>query len=234
MDNRIREAFDTIQAPERLKRKTKAVLRKKTFDYGGNLIQLKRHRRRLAAGLMTLCAAVTGGGLWFYPTTSIGVDVNPSIELKVNALDRAISLRGKNDDGIVLAEEIDVKGMAYDDAMQRILLSHGMEPYLEQGSTITITVAGGGTENHGEEMLSRVLCRAYNIAREENVVYYQVDWETVRAAQDAGLCIPRYLAWQQLKKENPAATAEDARQLPKEMVSRLAQVKILENPCGDE
>ncbi len=233
MDNGIREAFDTIQAPERLKRKTKAFLRKKTFDYGGNLIQLKRRRRRLAAGLMMLAVVLTGSGLWFFPTTSIGVEVNPSIELKVNVLDRAISLKGKNNDGIALAEEIDVKGMAYDDAMQRILLSHGMEPYLKKGSTITITVAGGD-ENHGEEMLSRVLCRAYNIAREENVVYYQVDWETVRAAQNAGLCIPRYLAWQQLKKENPAATAEDARQLPKEMVSRLAQVKILENPCGDE
>lgn len=108
-----------------------------------------------------------------------------------------------------------------------------MEPYLEQGSTITITVAGGGTENHGEEMLSRVLCRAYNIADEENVVYYQVDWETVRAAQDGGLCIPRYLAWQQLLKTDPGATADDARQLPKEMVNQLAQVKILENPCGD-
>lgn len=233
MDNRIREAFDTVRATERLKRKTKAFLRKKTFDYGGNLIRLQRYRRRLAAGFMMLAMVVTGTGLWFYPATSIGVEVNPSIELKVNALDRVIELKGKNNDGIALAEEIDVAGMPYDDAMQRILLSHGMEPYLEQGSTITITVAGGGSENHGEEMLSRVLCRAYNIAEEENVVYYQVDWETVRAAQNAGLCIPRYLAWQQLKKEQPDATEEDVRQLPKEQVHKLAQVKILENPCGD-
>lgn len=233
MDNRIREAFDTVRATERLKRKTKAFLRKKTFDYGGNLIRLQRHRRRLAAGFMMLAMVVTGTGLWFYPATSIGVEVNPSIELKVNALDRVIELKGKNNDGIALAEEIDVAGMPYDDAMQRILLSRGMEPYLEQGSTITITVAGGGSENHGEEMLRRVLCRAYNIAEEENVVYYQVDWETVRAAQNAGLCIPRYLAWQQLKKEQPDATEEDVRQLPKEQVHKLAQVKILENPCGD-
>ena len=33
MDKQIREAFNTIEAPERLKRKTKATLRKKTFDY---------------------------------------------------------------------------------------------------------------------------------------------------------------------------------------------------------
>lgn len=234
MDNRIKEAFDTIRAPERMKRKTKAALRKRTFDYGSNLLRLKRHRRRIAAGLLMVAVVLTGGGIWFFPTTSIGVEVNPSVELKVNALDRVIALKGKNNDGIALVEKIDVAGMPYDDAMQRILLSHGMEPYLEQGSTITITVAGGGSETHGEEMLSRVLCRAYNIAKEENVVYYQVDWETVRAAQDEGLCIPRYLAWQQLKKTDPSASAEDARQLSKETVHRLARVKILENPCGDK
>lgn len=84
MDNRIKEAFDTIRAPERMKRKTKAVLRKKTFDYGRNLVRMKICRRRIAAGLLMLCVVLTGSGLWFFPTTSIGVDVNLSIELKVN------------------------------------------------------------------------------------------------------------------------------------------------------
>ncbi|MBQ8236731.1 MAG: hypothetical protein IJZ39_01080 [Oscillospiraceae bacterium] len=232
MDDRIRAAFDAVQAPERLKRQTRAALRKKTFDYGRNLIRLRSARRRLAAGLLVLVLVLTGTGVWFFPTTSIGMDVNPSVELKVNALDRVIALRGRNSDGIALAEEIDVAGMAYDDAMQRILLSHSLEPYLEQGSTITITVAGGD-QVHSEEMLSKVLCRAYNIAAEENVVYYQVDWETVRAAQAVGLCIPRYLAWQQLLQEDPTITAEDVRQLPKEEIHQMVQMNTMENPCGE-
>lgn len=233
MDNQIKEAFDCIQTPERLKRKTKAALRKKTFDYGRNILQLRAHRRRLAAGLLSLVLILTGAGIWFFPTTSIAVDINPSLELKVNALDRVISLKGRNTDGIAVAEELDVSGMTYDDAMQRILLSHSLEPYLEQGNTITITVACGGSGAHGEEMLSKVLCRAYNVAEEENVLYYQVDWETVRAAKAAGLCIPRYLAWQHLLETDPTVTAEDVRELPKEQVHELARVKILENPCGE-
>ena len=233
MDNRIQDAFDAIQAPERLKRQTKAFLRKKTFDYGRNVLQRRRFHSRLAAGALSLAIALTGTGLWFLPATSISLDVNPSLELKVNALDRVISLEGRNADGIALAEELDVSGMPYDDAMQRILLSHGMEPYLEQGSTITITVAGGGSDAHAEQVLGRVLCRAYNIAEEENVLYYQVDWDTVRAAQNVGLCIPRYLAWQQLLKTDPAITAEDVRKLPKEEIWVLAQVKILDNPCEE-
>ena len=232
MDKRIKVAFDTVQAPERLKRKTRATLRKKTFDYGRNLLRLRSARRRLAAGLLTLFLVLTVSGIWYFPTTSIGMDVNPSVELKVNALDRVISLKGRNSDGVALAAELDVAGMPYDDAMQRILLSRSLEPYLAQGSTITITVAGGD-EAHGEEMLSNVLCRAYNIAAEENVVYYQVDWETVRAAQAAGLCIPRYLAWQQLLEEDPSITAEDVKQLPKEQIHQMVQMDIMENPCGE-
>ena len=232
MDNRIKEALGTVETPERLLRTTKAVLRKKTFDYGRNLLRLHAARRRVAAGLLTLVLVLAGSGLWFCPTTSIAMDVNPSVELKVNALDRVIALVGRNSDGIALAEEIQVAGMAYDDAMQRILLSHSLEPYLEQGSTITITLAGDN-DAHGEEMLSRVLCRAYNIASEENVVYYQVDWETVNAARAAGLCIPRYLAWQQLLQEDPTISAEDVRQLPKEQIHQMVQMEIVDDPCGE-
>jgi len=232
MDNQIRNAFDAIQAPEQLKRRTKAVLRKKTFDYGRNVYRLRQRRQHLAAGLLSLVMIFSGLGLWFVPASSISVDINPSIELKVNALDRVISLEGRNSDGIALAQTIDVAGMAYDDAMQRILLSRGLKPYLEQGSAITITVANGSNA-HGEEMLSRVLCRAFNIAEEENVLYCQVDWETVKAAREVGLCIPRYLAWQQLQKTDPTVTAEDVRELSREEVRALAQVIILENPCGE-
>lgn len=231
MDKHMKDAFDAVQTPERLKRKTRAALRKKTFDYGRNVLRLQARRRRLAAGLLSMALALSGAGIWFLPSASISVDINPSIELKVNALDRVISLEGRNSDGVALVRDIDVTGMAYDDAMQRILLSQGLEPYLADGSQITITVAGGGTDAHAEQMLSKVLCRAYNIASRDNVLYCQVDWETVKAAQKVNLCIPRYLAWQNLLKTDPTMTPEDVRELPKERIRVLAQIITIEDPC---
>ena len=231
MDKHMKEAFDAVQTPERLKRKTRAALRKKTFDYGRNVLRLQARRRRLAAGLLSMALALSGAGIWFLPSASISVDINPSIELKVNALDRVISLEGRNSDGVALVRDIDVTGMAYDDAMQRILLSQGLEPYLADGSQITITVAGGGTDAHAEQMLSKVLCRAYNIASRDNVLYCQVDWETVKAAQKVNLCIPRYLAWQNLLKTDPTMTPEDVREIPKERIRVLAQIITIEDPC---
>ena len=53
--------------------------------------------------------------------------------------------KNRNSDGIKLVRDIDVTGMNYDDAMQRLLLSEGLESYLADGSQITITVAGGKT-----------------------------------------------------------------------------------------
>ena len=231
MENKIKEAFGVLETPEQLKRSTKAALRKRTFDYGRNLYRIRQHRQRLAGTVLSLVLILSGAGLWFLPSARISVDVNPSIELKVNALDRVISLEGRNSDGVELVKQINVTGMTYDDAMQRILLSQGMEPYLADGSQITITVAGGGTDAHAEQMLSKVLCRAYNIADRDKVLYCQVDWETVKAAQKVNLCIPRYLAWQNLLKNDPSITPEDVREIPKETIRVLAQTIIIEDPC---
>ena len=233
MKDKLHDAFDTIHASERIKRNTRAHIRRKTFDYGRNLLRLQAHKRRLVAAALSLVLVLSGAGIWFVPSTSIAVDINPSVELKVNALDRVISLEGKNADGLRVVQDLDVTGMPYDDAMQRILLSNGLKPYLDKGSTITITVTGGGSDAHAEQILSKVLCRAYNIAEKDNVLYCQVDKETQRAAEKAGLSVPRYLAWQQLLLADPYVTQEDIWHLSVEQIRTLAQTKILENPCGE-
>ena len=233
MDNRIRETFDGIHAPDRLKRKTRAALRKKTFDYGRNRLRLQTCRRRMASALVMLALVLTGTGLWFLPATSIAVDINPSFEIQVNALDRVIRVEGTNADGVELARELNVDGMTYDDAMQRILLSKGLARFLEDGHMISITMAGTKSNEHMAEMANKVLCRAYNIAGKENIFYCQVDMQTIRAAQAENLCIPRYLAWQQLLKTDPTITTDDIRQMTTAQIRELSQVKIVEDPCHE-
>lgn len=231
MDNQIKEAFDAIQAPDRLKRTTKAALRKKTFDYGRNVYRVRQYRRRLATGLLSLVLVFSTMGMWFLPVTAIGLSINPSIELLVNTLDRVIGVKGMNSDGLDLVRDLDVYGLSYDEAMQRILISDELAPYLNENSMISITVVDD-RDNHAELVLSKVVCRAYNVAEKENVLYYQIDHQTQKAAQAAGLCVPRYLAWQHLRRTDPALTAEDVRELPKEEIYRIAQIDMIEDPCG--
>ena len=233
MNHKFHNAFDAVHAPEQLKRATRAHIRRKTFDYGRQVLQYRQHRQRIAACLLSLALVLSGAGIWFLPATSIGLDINPSLELRVNALDRVIALKGNNADGIEVANHLDVAGLPYDEAMQRILISQELAPYLENGGMISISVVGGGSDVHAEEMLSKVVCRAYALAEDENVFYCQTDKETLAAARASGLCIPRYLAWQHLLEENPDVTAEEVSRMPKDEIRALAQLEIIENPCGE-
>ena len=47
------------------------------------------------------------------------------------------------------------------------------------------------------------------------------------------MCIPRYLAWQNLLKNDPTMTPEDVREIPKEKIRVLAQTIIIEDPCHE-
>lgn len=231
MENKLKDTLDTLHATEQLKRRAKARIRTKTFDYGRNLPQLRQHQRRLAGSLAALALMVTGTGLWFTPLSSIGLDINPSLELQVNALDRVIRLKGINEDGREVASHLNVAGMPYDEAMTRILISDELAPHLEQGKLISIAMVGGGSHAHAEQMLSKVVCRTYALADDETVYYCHADSATVRAARREGLSVARYLAWQQLKEQNPDATAEDALSLDIGIIRELTGFAELENPC---
>ena len=62
----------------------------------------------------------------------------------------------------------------------------------------------------------------------------QTDAATVRAAQEAGLSVARYLAWQQLKQLDPAASPEDALALEISEVRELAGFRNANFPCQQE
>lgn len=232
MKNDIREAFDAVRADERLRRQTKAYLRKATLDYGRDVQRRRQRQMRLASCTAALVLMVVSAGMWLLPVTSIDLDINPSLEIRVNTFGRVTRLKGLNADGLALVEELDVKGLPYDEAMQRILISEELEAYLDNGSLISITVVGKD-ESLAEEMLSKVVCRAYAIAEEDNIYYCQTDPETARAARSVGLCVLRYQVWQQLKESDPSITVEAVAMMPKAEIMRLAKFEKLENPCGE-
>ena len=232
MKNDIKEAFDAVRADERLRRQTKAYLRKATLDYGRDVQRRRQRQMRLASCTAALVLLVVSAGMWLLPVTSIDLDINPSLEIRVNTFGRVTRLKGLNADGLALVEELDVKGLPYDEAMQRILISEELEAYLDNGSLISITVVGKD-ESLAEQMLSKVVCRAYAIAEEDNVYYCQTDPETARAARSVGLCVLRYQVWQQLKESDPSITVEAVAMMPKAEIMRLAKFEKLENPCGE-
>lgn len=232
MERKLHEGFDAVVASDHLKRNVKAHVRRKTLDYGRDMLRIRYRKQRLAGCLVCLALMVTGLGIWHIPVTTIGLDVNPSVELQVNGLDRVIRLRGRNDDGDQLTAGLDVAGMPYDEAIQRILVSDEMAPYLENGSTFLITISGSEND-HTQQMLNNVVCRAYALAEEENVFCIRVDSATARAAQSVGLSVARYQAWQILMQEDPKISPEAVLELTMAQIQELIHGENLINPCGE-
>lgn len=232
MEHKIKEALDSVEASERLKRNIKANVRRKTLDYGRDVARRRQQRRRLAGCVTCLMLVFAGAGLWRIPVTSIGLDVNPSVELQVNSFDRVVRLKGCNEDGVVLAERFHLEGRPYDEAVQRLFISDELAPYLENGSTFVITVSGSD-DDHTLQMLNKVACRAYSLAEDEKVFCIRADAATAKAAGRVGLSVARYQAWQKLLQEDPQLPPEAVLELTVEQIRELIHGENLENPCGE-
>ena len=227
MDNKIKDAFSPIEVPERLLRMTKAHIRKATFDYGRSIARIKARRRRLAALAASAVLCIGTAGVWFRPVTRIGLDINPSIEIRVNALDRVIGLDGLNTDGEILAQALEVNGMEYGDAMERIMVSDELGYYLDKGDVLSITVSG----RRGEQTLNQVICRAYAVADDEQVFYILADGATVKAAREQGITVAQYEALRQLQRTNPGVTVQQVQDLTMAEIRELIGFEKLEDPC---
>ena len=83
MYDRIKEAFDQVTASEELKSQTKAYLAQKS----------RRPRLVIPAAIVAVFLLLCGGYyLYFIPTATISIDINPSLELSINRFDRVISV----------------------------------------------------------------------------------------------------------------------------------------------
>lgn len=209
MDNRIREALQQIHAGEDLKRRTREYVAQKTQKYAA---APTGRRRRLAPALACLLvAALLGGGSWLYfvPTASIGIDINPSLELRINRFDWVLSVEGYNDDGQSLAAALDLTFLDYNDAVEEILESDALTALLSGGEILTITVAGTD-EAQREQILSDMeTCTAGH----RNAHCYAAEADDVAAARALGLTYGKYRAYLALKALDPDITPDEIRNM---------------------
>lgn len=207
MDEQLREAFAQVRAEEDLKKRTLDYLSQKAG--GWSSVSRRRARPWAMAAACAACMLMTIGSLWLYftPAAYISVDVNPSVELTVNRFDRVISLKGLNDDGAALAEDLNVRFLEYTEALEQVLNSDTIADLLSQEETVSITVAGDD-EARTAEMLSQVSACA---AGRGNTLCHSTDLQTAQAAHDQGLSCGKYRMLLELQALDPAVTAEDIR-----------------------
>nr|WP_289766030.1 hypothetical protein [uncultured Acetatifactor sp.] len=212
LENKVRDAFDCVKADEGLKDAAKEFLRdaRQRESCPGAKRRLLHPAARLA--FVTACAMLAvflGIGsyavLWM-PVAYVSIDVNPSLELELNRLDRVIDVRAYNADGEEIAGNISVKGLHYEDAIERIVSSEKMRPYLTEDAALTFTVATASALKE-ERMLAEIARSSGCLEHGGSSV--GADMSLVGEAHENGLSLGKYLAYRLLVQYEPSVTVQD-------------------------
>ena len=217
MNDRIREAFAAVHAEEALKESTRAFAAERTAGY-------RRRGRPTAARLVMAAAAclavlvVLGGWrVYFTPTASVSIEINPWVELSVNRFDRVIAVSGRNDEGAALAEELDLRFLSCDEAIQTVLADTEVAALLAENAVMDIAVTGAD-----EAQCGRLLSQAESCtAGWDSAHCYHAGSEEAAAAREAGLSLGKYRMYQALQALDPAITAEEVRDMTMSQLQAL-------------
>lgn len=208
MKDKLKAAFDQVQAEEALKEKTRAYL----ADHAQNRTPARKHpvARRLVPAAACLVLVLLGGNwLYFTPTATISVDINPSLELAVNRFDKVLSVDGYNQDGQALADTLDCTFASYTEVVDAILADEQVAALLSDNGVLTITVVGDN-ETQSARLLSGVeSCTA----GQKNAYCYCAHGEEVEHAHQAGLSYGKYQAYLALHALDPTVTPEQVQEM---------------------
>lgn len=215
---KLKAAFDQVQAEEKLKERTKQYLSEKV--YAGKKKRTSPLRNFAAAAACSLLVFLAGGSyLYFTPTAFISVDINPSLELGINRFDRIVSVTGYNEDGKALADSLDVRYMNYSDALESLLADQDMEVYLSDNADVVLTVAGKSDSQSSQILETVESC----VSDHENIHCHSGDTEEIQHAHNAGLSFGKYQAYLTLKELDPSVTLEEVQDMTMSQIRELIQ-----------
>ena len=168
-----------------------------------------RRARALAAlaACLVLVALGAGGAAWaLLPSAYVAIDVNPSLELGINRIDRVASTEAFNDDGAAVLEAADVEGMTYEDAMEAI--DDALDAYRSENSAVRVTIVCN--DKARASSLETVGTHCLDRDGTGNVTCSHASEEEHHAAHDAGLGLGKYRVYQQLLDAGVEITADEA------------------------
>ena len=188
-----------------------------TQTAGGEKRRARRNARsprraRLVAALAAcavLIALGIGGVAWAVtPYAYVTVDVNPSLELGINRLDRVTSTRAYNDDGARVLAAADVQGDTYEDAMTA--LETALQEYVASGAPVELAVVCDNQRT--ATMLENVGTRCLE-ASGGQVHCSHASSDDHHAASELDMGVARYHVYRALADAGVELSADDARNM---------------------
>lgn len=217
--NKIFDAFDCIKMDPKLKESTKQFLsekRRKKSMFFQRLI-VKRTIRVVCA--MLLLAIGIGGYSWFQaPVSYVSIDVNPSIELALNRLNKVVTATAYNEEGEGVLKGLSLKGKLYTNAIDAVINCEEMRRYLTDESELFLTVAAD--QSHENKIKTGV--ESYLGTINQDCQYNSTkDIEIVLQAHKYGLSLGKYYLYLKLDQYDDTITLDDCKHMSMSEIDSL-------------
>ncbi|WP_065079132.1 anti-sigma factor domain-containing protein [Clostridium ragsdalei] len=111
------------------------------------------YTRKIIAAACIIFVLLVGGGVkaYYTPAATVLVNINPSIELKVNFLNKIISFKGLNGDGNKILSEVKINNDNINDALKIIIDQAKKDKFIDKNyaKTISIDIRGKNIDVSG-------------------------------------------------------------------------------------
>ncbi|MDD2371248.1 MAG: hypothetical protein PHQ32_04530 [Firmicutes bacterium] len=172
--------FDNIKADEELKDKTIKFIRMSSAkniekqeskkQFGEGILTMKKLVGTLMSITVLALVAIGGFNIYNKPVAYVSFDINPSIELGLNFMNRVVSTKGINDDGIGLLAKTAIKNMSVEDAVQVLVKEADKDGYIYQdGSTVVALTALADKEEDAIKIQDRIRDKVEALIDEDNL-----------------------------------------------------------------
>lgn len=162
-------------------------------------------------------------------TAFVDIDINPSIQLKLNRSDQVVGAEGINEDGVNLLAGIPVDGLPYEDALRALTTSEALAPYLSEDAFITVSIS---SHDRSQERALTAVSEEYLASAPYQGSCHGVSLQLYEEAHSHGMGCGRYAAAVELSRLDPNLSVEDCSAMSmRELRERIA---ALEGSDDDE
>ncbi len=234
LKERIYSLFDN-QVPDEFNK----ILSKSKAEERNNYMKEKTKNKgwfwKLAFTCMFLL--VIGGGLFTYQRnfkvdSTIALDVNPSIELKINKKDKIISCNALNEDAEEILQDMDFKNVDIDIALNAIIGSMVTKGYINELSNSILISVDNNDPAKAEELRQKLVTKIDSILSSDkitgSVLSQTISKETAEAEEFAkknNISVGKAKLILEVVKNNPLLKAENLVNLSINEINVLTQNK---------
>lgn len=220
LEKQLKESFDAVHAEPSLGDAAMARIRQERARRSKFRFSSVFRAVLTAACMVVLFLGGYGTRMFLEPVNVISIDINPSIELGVNAFDRVVTADAYNPEGSALLETLDLRLRTWENALEQVVSSDTVQTLLQGKDSLIVTVIGK-TEEKSQRFCREVLD---TIGQTPNVHCLSAAVKTVESAHSCGLSYGKYLAYLDALAVDATLTPEMVQTMTMRQIRELAGI----------